>query len=732
MIKYGAYDPLYPNGIMSVGRDGELFGIRFLVYNREEKRLLDADDFDFRKIRIGKMSPERYYEMQWEAFGKTVRLIWARTADSGISGRIEADDETLILIEMYTPRAYCLQKEWVNFTRQSERCVAGELISPWKKWRDNAVCLTVETIPENGIGYNHRDRQIKDFCEQGAFRNINEPNIWSDMGLSSHYGLLMRGSFCFALENGPAEAFLKDDPEAECLRKIVEGQDALRKESDRQKAEGMSGTGTVGAICDAFSSLLAYNTIYKETTQRKYIMVDRPWTRKKDSWGIQFNWDTFLSSWSSAWVYPELAMENMLSGYDAQLPDGKIPLYTTPRSELRAEPPVTAGRAQHIVQGLTLWKTYLHTKDKKWAEECYEGAKKANRWWFSDRGDGQAYRDALGLGLLGFGYDPEKEMGVLGARVQPYVAKAQYAYFETYDDSPQWTTGKYFVSTKGLENLTENEVEDESRYLRQYHMADIYTLERSCLYAADCEALSRMAGVLGKSEEAELYRKKYEQMAEKINSLMWCEEDGCYYNLKFDGTFSRKQSPDCFMPLMTGLVPQDRKEKMLKLLKDKNKFWGEYMIPSISRDDPAFQQQHYWRGQVWPPQTLWTYLSLKRAGEDELAWKLAWKAAAMLEKEWKENGFVPENYNAITGRCSGSPHYNWGVLMGLPLLEELAEFGEHEIRFGNPLIKGELELRNIPADGHRYGIKVKNGMTRVYRDGALVAEGKGKISIRRD
>ena len=56
MIKYGAYDPLYPNGIMSVGRDGELFGIRFLVYNREEKRLLDADDFDFRKIRIGKMS----------------------------------------------------------------------------------------------------------------------------------------------------------------------------------------------------------------------------------------------------------------------------------------------------------------------------------------------------------------------------------------------------------------------------------------------------------------------------------------------------------------------------------------------------------------------------------------------------------------------------------------------------------------------------------------------------
>ena len=53
MIKYGAYDPLYPNGIMSIGRGGELFGIRFLAYKKSEKKLQDAADFDFRKIRIG-------------------------------------------------------------------------------------------------------------------------------------------------------------------------------------------------------------------------------------------------------------------------------------------------------------------------------------------------------------------------------------------------------------------------------------------------------------------------------------------------------------------------------------------------------------------------------------------------------------------------------------------------------------------------------------------------------
>ncbi len=73
-------------------------------------------------------------------------------------------------------------------------------------------------------------------------------------------------------------------------------------------------------------------------------MVDRPWARKEDGWGIQFNWDTFLSSWASSWTYPELAKENMLSGYDVQLPDGKIPLYSSPGAAGRAEPPITAGK----------------------------------------------------------------------------------------------------------------------------------------------------------------------------------------------------------------------------------------------------------------------------------------------------------------------------------------------------------------------------------------------------
>lgn len=728
---YGAYDPLYPNGIMTVGNEGKLFGLRFLPACKEKRQIMDSAEFDYRTVRPGRMEPERLYELSWQAFDQRVELSWCRLDDHCLYGEVRFPEGMTLLAELYIPREWRLQREWVNYTRQAEAGFAGELISPFHEDGNPALLFMTDRRPESAIGYNDRERQLEDFREKWVFRDINRPDIWNDMGISRLMGIQFEKPFAFILKNGRAERFLTLPEGEERKTLFIRGSKELSRAAGEHCRTALSGNGVLAEIGQVFSAMPVYNAVYKEDTGRRYIMVDRPWSRKSDGWGIQFNWDTFLSSWASAWTYPGLAMENMLSGYDVQLPDGKIPLYTTPAASGRAEPPITAGRAQHIVQGLTLWNTYLHTRDKDWASRCYEGARKANAWWFSDRGDGQPRRDALRKGLLGFGYDPEAEMGVLGAPLQPYVAKAQYAYFETYDDSPQWTSGKYFVSVAGMQDLTEEQVEDESRYIHRYHMADIYTLERCCLYAADCESLGRMARALGKEEEAACYDRKMREITDRIHTHMWSEEDGCYYNLKFDGTFSKRQSPDCFMPLMLQSMPEGRKERLLKILRDKKKFWGEYMIPSIAKDDPAYAGQHYWRGQIWPPQTLWTYLALKRAGEKELAWELAVRAARMLAGEWKKNGFCPENYSGITGECSGSPHYNWGMLMGLPLLEELVEFREDSVIFGNPLAPDKTSLKNVLVDGKRYDMRIESGVTAVYQGDILVAKEKGCVRLER-
>lgn len=726
-MKFGAYDPLYPNGIVTIAGEREIFGLRFLAADRESNKIIDGRELDFSTIRTGPNRLDQRYAVNWTVHNKKIWLKWCRTADKAIYGEVSFESGLEIIAEMYIPWEERLQREWVNFTRQKEGVFAGELISPFYEYQNNAVLFCTDQEPVSAVGYNQRQEQFDDFEETGFFRNISQGNIWKDMGLSWFLGAQYTEGFSFLLFNGSAGDFLKLPDKETQDRLIKEGKEILSAQLPE-----FSGKGICREIGDAFTSLLPYNTIYKAHTGRRYIMVDRPWARCEDGWGIQFNWDTFLSSWSAAWINPELAKENMLSGYDVQLPDGKIPLCSGPRKNHRAEPPVTAGRAQHIVQGLTLWQTYLHTKDRKWAKVCYEGAKRANEWWFKDRGDGKKYRDALDWGLLGFGYDSEDEMGILGASLQPYVAKAQYAYFETYDDSPQWTTGEYFKSIAGMKDLTEEEVVDEAKYKERYHMADMYTLERCCLYALDCECLSKIARVLGDASGKKSYYEKYKQMAERINSKLWSEEDGCYYNLRFDGTLSKKQSPDCFMPLLTGMVPENRKERLLSILKDETKFWGEFMIPSIAKDDPSFPDQKYWRGQIWPTQTLWTYLALKRAGEQKLAWELAVKAGSMLSREWKEKGFCPENYNAYTGRCSGSPHYNWGVLMGLPLLEELVEFREEKVIFGNRFAENGTALANINVDGSLYDMQIREGKTIVSCEGRIIGESSGTVCINRN
>lgn len=177
--------------------------------------------------------------------------------------------------------------------------------------------------------------------------------------------------------------------------------------------------------------------------------------------------------------------------------------------------------------------------------------------------------------MIGFGYDPECEMGVLGARVQPYVAKAQNAYFETYDDSPQWTNGVFFKSVRGMNNITENDVTDMAKYLDKTHTANLYLLERCCLYAVQAECLAKMARELDRPDEAAAFSADYERMKRLVNENMWDEEDGCYYNLHFDGKLRKVKSPDCFMPLMAGIASPERTDQLMALMLRPDVFWGE-------------------------------------------------------------------------------------------------------------------------------------------------------------
>ena len=169
-------------------------------------------------------------------------------------------------------------------------------------------------------------------------------------------------SFLYSVDDPQAFLDLPDD--AQIDRLLQSGAAQLEVQLRNHLATRLTGLGALEGVPEAILSPIWFNTMYREDKGHRFIMVDRPWARNDDGWGIAFNWDTFLSSLSACWVDDELAKENILGGLDVQLPDGRIPLYTHQALTHRAEAPITAGRSQHIVQGYTVWQTYLRTRDK--------------------------------------------------------------------------------------------------------------------------------------------------------------------------------------------------------------------------------------------------------------------------------------------------------------------------------------------------------------------------------
>jgi glycogen debranching enzyme len=127
-------------------------------------------------------------------------------------------------------------------------------------------------------------------------------------------------------------------------------------------------------------------------------------------------------------------------------------------------------------------------------------------------------------------------------------------------------------------------------------------------------------------------------------------------------------------------TPEQAKTMIEKHLLNEKEFWGQWVIPSIARDDPAFKDQNYWRGRIWGPMNYLVYLGLANYDDQELRKQFAQKSYELFLKEWNEHRHVHENYNAILGTgddvSSSDRFYHWGALLGY--VEYLEQAGDQK------------------------------------------------------
>jgi neutral trehalase len=217
---------------------------------------------------------------------------------------------------------------------------------------------------------------------------------------------------------------------------------------------------------------------------------------------------------------------------------------------------------------------------------------------------------------------------------------------------------------------------DEAEFNEEKNVFELASAGLMGLYVADCKNLSEIADALGKTEDAAAIRARGEIYGTKLQEL-WDEESGIYRDKNLvTGEFTGHLSPTHFYPLIAGVPTQEQAERMIKEhFFNPEEFYGEYMMPSIARNDPAFPDNSYWRGRIWAPMNFLVYLGLRNYNLPEARKELAEKSKNLILKEWQENRRVYENYNATTGEGgdvkNSDSFYSWGGLLGfIAMMEE--------------------------------------------------------------
>ena len=407
----------------------------------------------------------------------------------------------------------------------------------------------------------------------------------------------------------------------------------MRAAIDRQRSayeQSIKSSGKNGPILEAIETTIGWDTIYEPEKGRVISPVSRVWSV---DWGgyVLFDWDTFFAASMAGIGDKDLAYVNALEILREETAQGFVPNYARAgnwKSSDRSEPPVGA---------ITVLGLYEKFHDRWFIDDAFEPLLRWNRWWAEHR-DIQGY--------LAWGSDGQN---------QP----------ENLDDNSRGTRIGAILES-GLDN---SPMYDNATYNEQSHVLEYADVGLMSMYIADCDALAKIADELGKTAESKELKDRAARYRAKL-ATMWDEQAGIFLNVDLHtGRRNTRLSPTNFYPMLAkAATPQQAKTMIQKHLINKDEFWGEWVIPSIARNDPAFKDQDYWRGRIWGPMNYLVYLGLLNYNDSAVRRKFAEKSYALFLKEWKENGHVHENYNAMTGSGddvnSSDRFYHWGALLG--------------------------------------------------------------------
>ena len=318
-------------------------------------------------------------------------------------------------------------------------------------------------------------------------------------------------------------------------------------------------------------------------------------------------WDSALHALALRYVDIELARNQLRVMLAHQLPSGMLPDVVFDEGLItELDHPFHAAVTKPPILTWVALKLHESHPDLDFLREIYDPLVRCNDWWLNT-----SENTANGL------------------------AQYTHPYSSGLDNSPLWDHGMPAVSP------------DINTYL---------SIQMDCL--------ASIAEALGRDREAVKWRRRSRGLVKRMRQLLWDEDAGLFQAL-CDGTPIPVMTPFNLYPLWTGRLPKAIAKRLIRHLQNPDEFAGEYGIPTVARNDPAYNHEAMWRGPVWANINYFFVEALQRVGEFDFARELRDRTLAMI----MANPGIHEYYSSQNGKPSPSaaPMFGWTAAVFIEL-----------------------------------------------------------------
>lgn len=482
------------------------------------------------------------------------------------------------------------------------------------------VALASSQPPVLVTGHATLDAVTRDYDENGYFNLTSRSTQAPVLALRFNLEMMADATIAAAVADNATEA----------IRRAR----ALAQRPERSPTV-FEHTGEYAGALAAIRDVLAWNGVYDEINRRPYTCISRNWNQAKfGGFGVWLN-DQFFHALATGLFEATLARENLAVALANVTPQGNLACLVTAKD-------AWVDRSQIPIGAFVVRLLFERHGNRSIVAEAYETLARNHAWWW-------ATRDPMGRGLLSYGSSDVGEALYVGTS---FGARNE----SCMDNSPMHDEAQFDPVTRTLTTID---------------------VGLNSLLALDAQCLAVLARALGRHEEADAFEVRGETLRQKIQAELWDASRGIFANRLRDGQFVRSLGPTSFYPLICGAASDEQVGRLLTHLDDGAKFGGRFGLPSVTRDDPAFADNSYWRGRSWPPLNFLVWQGLRRYGLDERARRLAQDSFALFRQSWEPARLCPENYNAATGEALDQPDtegfYSWGVLMPMMALAEIMD-----------------------------------------------------------